>query len=240
MSALLFDIETGPGPDAADYFKPDSVRLGNLTDPEKIAAKVDEAKADFASHEACLRGMAGRVVAIGIRFAGRWDGDPGRDETCIFLDEQLGERRLIDEFWVLASQSKRIVGFNSADFDIPFLCQRSMALGVVIPEWVFDGRYQNTHRHIDLLRWWAAGSRGITGKGTLDQVSRVFGGPSKNGDGAQFHELIRGTPDERANAIRYLENDLAMTAAVHRGMCASFLSLRSNPSRSPDNTDVPM
>ena len=46
---LFFDIESGPQPDAylstvLPAFNPEDVKLGNIKDPEKIAAKIEEAR----------------------------------------------------------------------------------------------------------------------------------------------------------------------------------------------------
>ena len=49
MDILCIDIETGPCYEsmARNPFKPDSVKTGNLKDPEKVKAKIADAERDF-------------------------------------------------------------------------------------------------------------------------------------------------------------------------------------------------
>ena len=74
MMTLYFDIETEPLPEAelreiCPPFDAEAVKLGNLTDPVKIRAKIEEAERshweDFVGG-AALSPLTGRVAAIGI------------------------------------------------------------------------------------------------------------------------------------------------------------------------------
>jgi hypothetical protein len=74
MQTIVFDVETGPLPEAdlaalMPVFDPAEVKTGNLKDPAKIAEKIAEAEAnhhrDFFD-KAALDPLTGRVVAIGV------------------------------------------------------------------------------------------------------------------------------------------------------------------------------
>lgn len=82
MNILIFDIETGPLPESElaallPPFDPAEVKVGNIKDPEKIAAKVAEAEANHRRdffEKAALDPLTGRVVAIGMM---SWTPHPG-------------------------------------------------------------------------------------------------------------------------------------------------------------------
>lgn len=219
---IAIDIETGPLPEAElraslPPFDESEVKVGNLKDPDKIAAKIAEAK---AAHEreyfdrAALRAETGRVVAIGV----------GCDVNAPFIagvgeDSLPSEVSLLEWWWETfvnyADEGRQFVGFNLFGFDIPFLLRRSWLHGIDVPRAVFapGGRYLNDRCFIDLYQIWQAGSR--QDSISLDRLSKFLGVGEKNGNGADFHKLWES---DRAAARAYLANDLAMTMR-----CASRL-----------------
>jgi len=117
---IAFDIETKVNPGAEDQFNPESVALGNVKDPEKIAAKVEEAKARFIE-KAALSPSLSRIVSIG--FYGHGFKTP-MIQTARNDDD---EEKLINEFFhVFTSMRDRaIVSFRGLTFDLPFLYDRA-------------------------------------------------------------------------------------------------------------------
>ena len=75
---LVFDIETGPLPEAEllpmiPGFDPTEVKVGNIKDPDKITAKIKEAEEAHyrdAKERAALDALTGRLLAFGMRVAG--------------------------------------------------------------------------------------------------------------------------------------------------------------------------
>lgn len=223
-----FDQNTVPHP---GEFDPRSVKCGNLKDQAKIDAKIDEARAQHEqsvrSHDsdlvaaeftywqeqknkAALSAMTGRVVAIGTI----------EDGVCYAkcLDDSTCETKLICDFWDLYEQTRDshmgyLVGFNSDDFDIPFLCQRSVILGIPIPDSVIQNRRYIDSTFIDLRKLWGFGK--LNPSGSLDAVCRAcgIGSKPKGIDGSQFSDLYFN-PETRDVAIAYLTNDLEMTFAL--------------------------
>jgi predicted PolB exonuclease-like 3'-5' exonuclease len=116
-SILFFDIET-----TADLSAVDSIEVkppSNYKDPEKIAAFIEEAKAEAISKMA-LDPDLGKVIAISYK-----EGD---DETKVLTGD---EKEMLTKFWNLhAEHMGRVCGYNIIGFDIPFLMRRSMFLGV--------------------------------------------------------------------------------------------------------------
>jgi len=215
---IIFDVETGPLPDEQlrpliPAFDASEVKCGNLKDPEKIAAKIAEARElheqEFIGR-AALSAITGRVLAVGYQSI-----ENGR----VVIDDGKGEERtLLANFWQRYEKSRaerrRMVGHNCLLFDVPFLMRRSWTLDVTVPATVLDkGRWLDTSVFGDTMSLWAAGGRDFV---KLDLLARAFGvGAKTEGvDGGDFSRLWNGTPEERAKAVEYLQNDLAITAKV--------------------------
>lgn len=210
-STILFDVETGPLPESElaallPPFDPAEVKVGNLKDPEKIAAKIAEAEAnhkrDFIEN-AALDPLTGRVVAIGML---RHDT---RDFVAVGHED---EARTLAEFWsVLRAEIVRgsnLVGFNTFQFDLPFLLRRSWKHRVPVPLGLRRGRYWSEHLG-DLREIWQLGDR--MAKGSLDSIAKHLGVGEKTGEGKDFARLWR---EDRAKAMSYLRNDLELTAKI--------------------------
>ena len=240
----IFDIETGPlpweqiekfyeKPNPVTEFNEKTVKYGNTKNPEKreeilAAAKLrhkvdcdgyleslESSKRDFID-KAALSPITGRVVAIGI-------GLPGLKKIILSgeADTQRNqERNLLENIWGFInkwiSEKTFIVGHNSNSFDLPFLVKRSWNLGVPTPPDLFCGRYFNP-LFKDTMQIWNCGERSYVG---LDALARFFGVGKKPDDctGADFARMWDAGGEERATAIRYLENDIQMQVDVSRCM----------------------
>jgi predicted PolB exonuclease-like 3'-5' exonuclease len=214
---IYFDIETGPLPEdqlvaLMPPFDPGEVKTGNIKDPDKIAAKIAEAKANHKRQfleDAALDPITGRVVAIGV-----WS-----DEGFHVIGHD-DEAQILREFWELArgrmGYPERIGGFNVCGFDLPFLFRRSWKHRLQIPIGIRRGRYWS-EQVIDLREVWQMGDRNA--RGSLDAVAKHLGVGAKNGDGKQFAELWQ---TDRPKAVDYLRNDLMLTARVAEALgCAA-------------------
>ena len=214
---LCTDIETGPLANAGEFFNPDSVKLGNFKDPEKIEAKIEEARAAFID-KAALSPMTGEILAVGFY-------EPGdEDSPFIFHREDKsnlpgGEKGVIcvalDHIGGHLMAQRPVVGWNCIKFDFPFLYKRAMIHGLEFPAHIWDLQKGYAHSKIvDLMRRWNMGDRQeLT---ALDKVSRVLGGPGKPAgvSGADFARLYKAGGADREVALEYLENDLLMTNYV--------------------------
>lgn len=218
-------------------FDPSAVKLGNLKDQAKIDAKIDAkrkehekaiAEATIAVAQAredawgsfCERAplspITGRVLAIGYgRGEMPLDGWPQID----VVSENSSEAAVLASFWAMfdgqIARGAKLIGHNIYGFDLPFLVRRSWLLGVPVPPEACNlsgGRWQWSRTFVDTMTAWGCGVYGE--RISLDRAAEFFGVTRKNGDGARFHVLFHGTPDERGQAIDYLANDLVMTWEV--------------------------
>lgn len=220
-------------------FDPSSVKTGNIKDPEKIKAKIDEARekhekavVDFEAkasngeqsywtdivEKAALSATVGQVVAIGYH---------GKKRVHDLAIDGKSERQLLMTFWKtykdVRQAGRQMIGFNIKSFDVPYLVQRSYVWGIDVPASILTPTCYLDQLFIDLLDRWKAGNRGFgpSGHMTLDSICRACGLPSKSTEytGADFARLLYGTAEERASAIQYLDCDLDATVnlAVRMG-----------------------
>ena len=232
----IWDIETGPRPwaEIEQFYVPppplppwseDMVKYGNLKDQAKRIEKYNAVRAEYedrmkndAENRAVHRGawlsdcaldpVTGQVLAIGYL----------RGETGV-IDHVAagGEARLLENFWgtwwdSAKRNSAPMIGFNIHGFDLPFLVRRSWLLNVEVPGDVLpDGRYWS-RLFVDLMVKWNFGQRAFV---KLDRVAAYFGGPRKSGSGADFARLYL---EDQVAALKYLEQDLRVTADVARRM----------------------
>jgi len=209
LPVIVFDIETGPRADAAQ-FAPEFEAPANYKDPVKIAAYRAEKMTEWVK-SAALSAVTGQVLAIGVREDGR---------TEIFCSDD--EAKMLFSFWDYVSTDgairARMVGFYSNRFDVPFLIRRSWRLGVPVPRGIMHGRYMNDV-FVDLIQVWQLGD--YQASINLDTLARWLGVGAKNGDGADFATLLTS---DRAAALAYLENDLEITER-----CAIALNVMEAP-----------
>lgn len=249
--SFVFDIETCPldeatireraapfvPPDHPGEFDPKAVKCGNLKDPGKIAAKIDEAEQAHANavryyesdceklkevywatviDKAPLSPVLGRVLAIGIGL-----NDRSNHYLCLNDATDDNERGLLDEWWndfytPCSDRAHLMIGHNILEFDIPFLVRRSWMLGLDVPDSVWHGKWLSPF-FADTMDKWKCGSR--QGQYTsLDDIARALGvGKKTEGmNGGDFHRLYFGTVPQRDEAMQYLANDVELTRSVAR------------------------
>lgn len=200
MSALVFDIETGPRSRAElAECVPTFEAPSNWKDPEKIAACIAQKEAEWFQ-SAALSALTGRVLAIGYL-------DTANGETGAFASGD--EAADIAAFWQRVAPDgyllPDLIGFGSNRFDLPFLIRRSWCLGVAVPRELVSGRWLPSHC-IDVLETWRCGVREESV--SLDRLGQFLGVGRKTGNGADFASLWETDP---SGALAYLANDLRLT-----------------------------
>lgn len=221
---ITWDIETSPLPEdrlrmMLPAFNPEDVKLGNTKDPEKVAAKIEEARAnhwtDFQKR-AALDAKTGFVMAFGFAID---DGPPQ-----LALAETLEEERALLQ-WITDllhwwnRENGYLIGFNVKAFDLRFLIQRMWIQALRRPAGLiqsYRGRMYWDDRVRDLLEeWMLPFNREYTGNG-LDAVCKAVIGEGKSGDhGAHFYKLI---VEDREAAITYAKTDVFRTQQLNRAM----------------------
>ncbi len=227
---LHFDIETAPNMDALrthhpypglPVFDPDAVKVGNLKDAAKIAAKIEAERAKFAetlvgheerhweelvtSTKACLSPALGRICAVGYSF-----GD-GEAHQLINTSPQ-GEVVMVELLAKLLNEALRfgdpILGWNITGFDLPFLQFRSRALGATLPT-LQDSRGYWVANVIDLMHDVAGQHRSnrLPGMG-LKVVAPAFGFPPNPEPDGGKHFWKHAQAGEMDRCRKYLEWDV--------------------------------
>lgn len=176
-----------------------------LWNKEEAYYAAEKAKRDEFVQRAALKPETGSVLCIGIAY-----GDS--DEVIILSGT---EQEILRNFWQIylrcATSGHRMVGWNSNDFDIPFLVRRSWKVGVSVPCHLFGDNGKLDRTFIDLKKLYACG---VCGEHvSLDTASKHVLGHGKSDQevsGADFWKYWQGTEDEQALARQYLTNDVLL------------------------------
>ena len=208
-------------------FDPATVKHGRTKDEKLKEAKTEECRIKHeaaviefeakaangeANHwkqveeDAALSAMTGEVLAIG------YDGKSVMIDHAEICEESMMLSRFWEMFSNCRSQGRKIVGFSIADFDIPYLYQRSIILGLDVPKDVFYRDRYLCETFVDTRVLWLGST--MQKRGRLDEICKACGiGAKPEGiSGADFARLYRNI-ETRPVAIDYLANDLAMAKA---------------------------
>lgn len=182
-----------------------------------VAFDIETAPLD-ADHEdgALLNPETARVAAIGYF-------DPDMNRCLITLDQD--EAAMLQQFWdafkCIHAAGYKLHGFNSCNFDLPFLVRRSWSLGVPVPRNIMTGggRYW-CDTFVDLMVHWRCGQ--YKEFISLDTLARFLHVGQKNGRGVMFYKLI---VEDRVAALDYLQNDVWLTyrCAKHMGVVSPII-----------------
>ena len=235
MKINIFDIETAPNPDAVElYTKPfdrESVKVGNIKDPDKIKVKLDQAESDHwakAHDKAALNPFTAKIVAIGIHFDGDDSATILEGVEASILNQFWDVCRLKDPstYWAFYSGSN-----DKSAFDPRHIIARSWVNKVTIPFGAVSLKGYISNLFIDLAPIFMAGASYPTFT-SADMAARQLGLigsnvgfaviksseeiETKHGiTGKTFHQFLGSTA-----ASEYLTNDLA----VERGIANTIIT----------------
>lgn len=224
MNYLYLDIETIPAqlPEAhaaiAENVKPPA----QMKKAETIAAWEANDKAQAvkdAITKSSLDGTYGHICCIGFAV-----NDMQPDSTFLRSYSPEGEATILRDFFHAADELGRgnpfpvcVVGHNHIGFDLRFIWQRAIILGVRVPGWFpRDPKPWGNEAFDTMLAF--AGQRGMI---SLDRLCRALGIPGKDDiDGSMVASLWEA---QRSDDIaRYCMDDVERTRAVHRRMAVAF------------------
>ena len=228
---IYLDIETIPGQAAGllDQFVKDVTAPGQYKKPESIKEWLRD-NAESAGEEAWRKtsfdGAFGHVAVIGFAID---DGEP----VTLYNDnygQHDAELSLLSTFFVMLDEAVSrelaggtrstvapvFIGHNVIDFDLRFLFQRAVMLGVRPPEFVpfhakpWDGTV------FDTMTAWA----GVRNRVALDKMCKAFGVDGKGSeigeeiDGSKVWDFVR---DGRiADVAKYCAGDVERTRHIHK------------------------
>ena len=214
----------------------------NWKDEEKIAAYIMDKQADQeqwlmarhaeidASTEARWRktsfdGAQGQIVSISVAVDDEAPENFFREDWENSEAYLLGElnRFVADNYTPTACALPVFVGHNVAGFDLRFIFQRSVMLGIkphaAIP---FNARPWDDARVFDTMVQWA----GIGKMVSLDKLCRVMGIPTKGEeigdeiDGSKVWDFVKA--GRIADVATYCGGDVERTREIYRRMTFSY------------------
>jgi DNA polymerase elongation subunit (family B) len=220
MVSLYLDIETIPAQDPEVRAK----IAENVTPPARMSkaetiaaweANDKPAAVEEAIAKTALDGTYGHVCCIG------WAVDDGPvmwTSTPAYSEAAAIERFIIEaDKAVPAYRNPTIIGHNVINFDIRFLWQRAIILGVRMPGWFPRDPKPWGGEVFDTMTAWA-GQRGMIG---MDRLCEALGIEGKGEiDGSMVGKLwAEGRHQEIAE---YCRADVERTRAIHRKMQIAF------------------
>lgn len=218
MAYLYLDLETLPtvDPDIIADIAAGITPPGSMSKPETIAKWEAETKpglVDEAVGKTALTGALGRIAVIG------WAWNEDGVHTAIF-DPPGGETREHFQAALNAIEAsapndfgKTVVGHNVSNFDIRFLWQRAMVLGVRMPVWMpRDPKPWSREVHDTMVMW--SGSRDWI---SLDKLCRAMSIPGK-GDMSGSDVAAAWLRGEFDRVAEYCAQDVERVRSVHRKM----------------------
>lgn len=107
-----------------------------------------------------------------------------------------------------------VIVAHHAQFDVRYIWQRAIVLGVTPPSWwPIDARPWDIDRVADTMTMWA----GVGNRIGLDRLCKALGLPGKSGvDGSMVWDLVR---DGRiGDVVEYCDDDVRRLRSVHRRM----------------------
>lgn len=211
MLEIAVDIETIANDDMVDHLPEPVVLTGNLKDPAKIEEKIRAAKQEQIARMA-LSPLYGRVCAF---VAIVNDDSSAVERGCIAANSDKEEITLLRHIFS-SIVGRKIVTYNGANFDLPFIYRRAIMLGMDTREYGLSPlseylkRYDNK-LHVDVMTAWS--NFGNFEK--LDNLSRAFGFSGKiEIDFSDFPKLIR-TKNGRKKILDYCQQDVALTLSIY-------------------------
>lgn len=216
---LYLDIETIPTTDAEKVAEiAASIACpGNISKPESIAAWETEKKPKLieeAVAKTSFSGAYGKVCCIGWAW--------GDDETQSMIHPDGEYSTLCEAFETISHQAPRhviptIVGHYVANFDLRFLIQRAMVLGVRLPLWYPRDPKPWSREVFDTMAAWAGAKESIS----LDNLCKALGVAGKDGvDGSMVAGMWRR--GEYEAIASYCRDDVERVRIVHRRMQITF------------------
>lgn len=201
MNKLFFDIETIPIEDE----KRETLREIHIKKAND-GKKVGEFEDFFA--DTSFNGAFGRIACLSYAV-----GDGQIKTLC------GDERKILQGFWEVAKSIDLFIGFNIMDFDLRFIYQRSMILGVKPTKELSFARYQKFPIYDVLCEWvkWA-----YIKKGTLHELAIAFNFPSSKTGEIEGKDVAKAFKDGRIKEIcDYCEKDVELTRKIYKKMTFS-------------------
>lgn len=215
---IYFDIETIPT--QSEHIK-NHIQT-NLTPPasykkqETIDAWIEENR-DLAYRKTALNGGFGQIVCIGYAIN-------NNDVRTIYFDDwATSEREILKTFFneliecyrPSADITPHFIGHNIENFDLRFIYQRAIVLGIKPPSFLpLNSKSYNNMYIFDTMTEWA-GKRNYV---SLNEVCLSLGIPTKGDeiDGSKVWDFVQA--GELKRVAEYCADDVEKVRAIHKRM----------------------
>jgi len=176
---IAFDLETIADKQMIGLL-PEVTAKGNLKDPAKIAADIQE-KSDKQIKDMGLSPMMNMICCAG------WCDENGPGDILLADESYAGEKDMLEQFWEVLSKYDHFVTYNGRSFDLPCMYLHGITHGIRPAVSIDRGRY-NRGNHTDLRQILAGEDRFAPGK--LDFFAKKFLGAQKTEgiDGAMVQD----------------------------------------------------
>lgn len=222
MTRLYLDIETIPAQsqDVRDRIAQSVKPPAAMKKAETIEAWERDQKPEAvkeAISRTALNGAYGHICCIGWAI----DDDEAQTVSIHHADDEIDI--LVNFFDLVSKEGRKTrlfmqpVGHNVINFDLRFIWQRSIALGVRAPVWLPRDPKPWGGEAFDTMTAWAGARDTIS----MDNLCAALGLPGKGDvDGSMVGQLFdEGRHEEIA---KYCRADVERTRAIHRKMMITF------------------
>jgi 3'-5' exonuclease len=126
------------------------------------------------------------------------------------------ERKILRDFWEIAKSIDLFVGFNVIDFDLRFIYQRSVVLGIKPTIELSFARYRNNPIY-DIMHEWKKWN--MSSSISLDTLSKILNLPTSKGGAIEGKDVAKAFSDGRIKEIcEYCEKDVELTRKIYKKM----------------------
>lgn len=194
MNKLFLDIETIP------VEKEKHELLENIYNQKKTVGKNPGTFEEFLAGTG-LDGAFGRIACISYAF--------NDDKPKTISGE---EKKILEKFWEVAKTADLFIGFNILDFDLRFIYQRSVVLGVKPTLDLNFARYRSSPIFDVMKEWSKWESHNIS----LDTLAKALGFKSSKDGNINGSNVAKAYEEGRFKEIYdYCERDVDLTRRIY-------------------------
>ena len=198
MNKLYLDIETIP---AGEEMREILEDIYTRKRKSKYTPKTFE---EFVENTG-LDGSYGRIACISYAI----NDQPTK---TLFGDE----KKMLTDFWQIAKDAGLFIGFNLMDFDLRFIYQRSVILGIKPSRDLSFARYRNNPIY-DIMCEWSKWN--LQNRISLHALSKVLGILSPKEGEIEGKDVAQAYRDGRIKEIcEYCEKDVDVTRKIYKKM----------------------
>ena len=128
------------------------------------------------------------------------------------------EEEIIKKFWELAEKADLFVGYNLLDFDLRFIYQRSVILGIK-PTREIPLKYYSNSPVYDVMWEWVKWKKPAT---SLHNLAKAMDIPSSKDGGIEGKDVAKAYADRKIKEIAlYCERDVEVTRQIYKKLTFS-------------------